>query len=43
VTKGQGHRGPQLHVVDVAIQRLAHSEDKFRHAANLLPNFFRIA
>jgi hypothetical protein len=28
-------------VVDVAIQGLAHSKDKFRHAANLLPELFK--
>jgi hypothetical protein len=35
------HRQPQLHVVDVAIQGLVHSKDKFRHAANLLPELFK--
>ena len=36
-------RRPKLHVVDVAIQGLVQSVDKFRHAANLPPTFFRIA
>jgi hypothetical protein len=42
VTEERGPR-PKFRVVDVAIQRLVQSEDKFRHAANLLPKFFRIA
>jgi hypothetical protein len=42
VTKEQG-TWCKLLVVDVAIQGLVQSEDKFRHAANLLPKFFRIA
>src|SRR5262249_20131686 len=33
MTKGRGHRRPKLHVVDVAIQGLTQSVDKFCHAA----------
>src|SRR5271168_2689596 len=37
VTEGRGCRRPKLHVVDVAIEGLAQSVDKFCHAADLLP------
>src|SRR5271154_2971827 len=43
VTEGRGCRRPKLHVVDVAIQGLAQSVDKFCHAVNLPPTFLRIA
>src|SRR5262249_23627553 len=35
VTEGRGRRRPKLHVIDVAIEGLHQSVDKFCHAANL--------
>src|SRR5580704_4078860 len=35
VTEGRGRRRPKRHVVDVAIEGLVQSVDKFCHAANL--------
>src|SRR5207253_3764505 len=41
VSEGRGRRRPKLHVVDVAIEGLAQSVDKFCHAANLPPTFLK--
>jgi hypothetical protein len=35
-------RTPNFLVVDLTIKGLVQSVDKFRHAANLLPKFFRM-
>src|SRR5215475_11062253 len=43
VTEGRGYRRPKLRVVDVAIEGLTQSVDKFCHAANLPPTFFNPA